>query len=181
MVDALTPVAFPQLLADQALHHELDPLLANDGISSIHHSLVIAHVDIVERGRYCWFRLQEGLGLGSRHVSVRRSLHGGVFVEIVSGLAARIAPDPECGTSPDDIADFSVVTGESWELAAAGLKVEGLRRVVLDEVADGQLHDLDAKHFRTHLVSRPFIGWLRADYNSASTSTSDTTRYYQVA
>ena len=67
MVDALPVVALAQLLADQPAHHDLHPLLADDGVLGLLEALVVFVVDAVKGRRDLRLLGQEGLGLGSRH------------------------------------------------------------------------------------------------------------------
>lgn len=67
VVDTFPSVALVQLVPDESTHHDLDPLLANDGIRSLLHSLVVIQVDAVEGWRDLWLLGQESLGLGGGH------------------------------------------------------------------------------------------------------------------
>ena len=68
VVDALAVVAFRHLLPHQSSHHDVDPLLADDGILRLLQSLVVIVVDAVEGGRDGRLLSQESLGFGGRHV-----------------------------------------------------------------------------------------------------------------
>jgi hypothetical protein len=67
MVDSLSIVAFAQLLSHQSAHHDLYPLLSDNGILRSLQCLVVLVVDSVECGRHLGLLGQESLGLGSRH------------------------------------------------------------------------------------------------------------------
>lgn len=70
MVHARTVIAFAKLLADQASHHDLHPLLANDGVLSLLQPLVVIVIDAIEGGRDGRLLGQEGGGFGCRHGDV---------------------------------------------------------------------------------------------------------------
>lgn len=67
MVHALLVVALAHLLPDQARHHALDPLLANNGILCGLERFVVVVVYAVEGGRDGGLRRLEHGGLGCRH------------------------------------------------------------------------------------------------------------------
>lgn len=87
VVDALPVVALAHLLADQARHHGLDPLLADDGILGGLESGVVVVVDAVEGGRNLGLLREEGLGLGRRHGGGRAAAAAGGWQ--ARGRAAR--------------------------------------------------------------------------------------------
>lgn len=67
MVDALSSVALVQFVPDKPAHHDLDPLLANDGIRGLLHSLIVVEVDAVEGRRDLGLLGQESFGFGGGH------------------------------------------------------------------------------------------------------------------
>lgn len=67
VVHALAVVAFAQLFPHKPAHHDLHPLLPDDGILRLLQPLGVIVVDAVERGRHGGLLRQEGGGLGGRH------------------------------------------------------------------------------------------------------------------
>ena len=72
MVDALFHIALAQLLAHEPLHHLLDPLLADDGVSGIGYGGAVEHVHAVKSGRDFGLLGEEELGFGGRHFGGRQ-------------------------------------------------------------------------------------------------------------
>jgi hypothetical protein len=68
VVDALTPVALAHLLAHEARHHALDPLLAYDGVLGGLESGLVIVVDTVEGRWYLWLLGEEEGGLRGWHL-----------------------------------------------------------------------------------------------------------------
>lgn len=68
VVDTLPAVALAHLLSNQARHHALDPLLADDGVLGGLELRVVVVVDAVKGGRHLGLLRQEHGGLGSRHL-----------------------------------------------------------------------------------------------------------------
>lgn len=67
MVDALAVVTFAQLLPDKSSHHDMHPLLPDDGILGLLDALVVVEVDPFEGWWHGRLLGQESLGLGGRH------------------------------------------------------------------------------------------------------------------
>lgn len=68
VVDSFAVVAFAELLAHQSSHHDLHPLLPDDGVLGGLQRLVVVVVNAIERGRDLGLLGQESLGFGSRHL-----------------------------------------------------------------------------------------------------------------
>ena len=78
MVDSLPVVALAELLPYQTAHHDLDPLLPDDGILCLLEALGVLVVDAVECGSDLGLLGQKGLGFGSRHCGKREDVAGGL-------------------------------------------------------------------------------------------------------
>lgn len=67
MVDALPVVTLAQLLPDEPSHHDVHPLLPDDGVLGLLDALVVVEVDPFEGWWHGRLLGQESLGLGGRH------------------------------------------------------------------------------------------------------------------
>lgn len=76
VVDALPVVALAQLLPDEPSHHDLHPLLPDDGVLGLLEALVVIKVDPFEGWWHGRLLGQESLGLGGRHCEVLRKWAG---------------------------------------------------------------------------------------------------------
>lgn len=97
MVDALPVVALPQLLAHQSPHHDLDPLLPDNGILGLLEARGVFVVDSVKGGRDRGLLGQEGRRLGGGHRDVwtagvvwwRWRWHSGCALFFAPGVGSR--------------------------------------------------------------------------------------------
>lgn len=67
MVDPLSTITLAQFVTDEAAHHDLYPLLAEDGVLCGFERPVVVVVDAVEGWRNFRFFCEEGGGFGDRH------------------------------------------------------------------------------------------------------------------
>lgn len=67
MVDALPVVTLAQLLPYEPSHHDVHPLLPDDGVLGLLDALVVIEVDPFEGWWHGRLLGQESLGLGGRH------------------------------------------------------------------------------------------------------------------
>ena len=101
VVDTLPVVALAQLVPHQPPHHDLHPLLADDGILGLLQARRVVVVDAVECGGDLGLLGQEGLGLGSRPAQVvcwsaeRRS-----WVQSSNGVALLRTRDASIASEP---------------------------------------------------------------------------------
>lgn len=98
MVDAFPVVALAELLPNQPAHHDLDPLLPDDGILGLLEALGVVVVDSVKGGRDGGLLGQEGRGFGGRHcVLLSLETGAGSGLSLIGLVDVGLGGDPPGG------------------------------------------------------------------------------------